>query len=190
MVFILTSILFGVGLSMDAFSVSAANGLRFPHMPAKRSLTIAGAFGLFQTVMPLLGWLCVCALEETFSRFQRFIPWIALILLLYIGGKMIWEAFKGDGEKEEAKPLSGMELLIQAVATSIDALSVGFTISEYRFPMALAESLIIGTVTFAICMAGLYLGKRIGERLAGKATLLGGVILIAIGVKIWLEGVL
>ncbi|MBR5380690.1 MAG: manganese efflux pump [Clostridia bacterium] len=190
MIFILTSVLFGIGLAMDAFSVSAANGIRFPHMPAKRSLTIAGAFGLFQTFMPLLGWLCVHAVAEAFTRFQRFIPWIALLLLLYIGGKMIWEGLRGEDGKAEDKPLGGTELLIQSVATSIDALSVGFTISEYRFAQALAESAIIGAVTFAICMAGLYLGKRIGARLAGKASLVGGLILIAIGIKIWAEGVL
>ena len=188
--FLVNSVLFGVGLAMDAFSVSMANGLAEPEMKKNRMCLIAGTFCFFQIAMPLLGWLCVHTIAELFSSFQRFIPWIALILLLYIGGKMLLEGFRG-GESGEGSPAVGFgELMVQGVATSIDALSVGFTISEYSFPEALAESLIIGAVTFAICMGGLAIGKKFGTKLAGRASVLGGVILIAIGIEIFISGVL
>ena len=188
--FFINSILFGVGLAMDAFSVSVANGLREPHMPRRRMVLIAGTFAFFQIVMPLAGWLCVHTIATAFAAAQRAIPWVALALLAYLGISMIREGLHPASDGGEALPVGLAALLGQGVATSIDALSVGFTISEYRFAQALAESAIIGAVTFAICMAGLYLGKRIGARLAGKASLVGGLILIAIGIKIWAEGML
>lgn len=188
--FFLNSALFGVGLAMDAFSVSVANALADPGMKLPRRLEIAGSFALFQILMPLLGWLCVRTVAERFALFQRFIPWIALALLLYIGGSMLHEGLRGekqDGEKTGRLSLAG--LLMQSVATSIDALSVGFTIAEYRFAAALIESLIIGAVTLAICLFGLFLGRRAGERLSGRAPILGGVILIFIGLEIFIKGV-
>ena len=150
--FVLNSILFGVGLAMDAFSVSIANGLNEPKMPVRRMLLIAGTFAVFQTVMPLTGWLCVHSIAEAFQAFQPFIPWIALALLLFIGIKMIVEGRKEekDGDDEEVKLLRGGALLVQGIATSIDALSVGFTIAEYTWVFALIESVIIGLVTFGI----------------------------------------
>ena len=187
-VFIFNSILFGVGLAMDAFSVSVANGLNESEMSKKRSVTIAGTFALFQIGMPLAGWFCVHQIADAFSAFQKFIPWIALFLLLFIGGKMLAEGIKGGGE-EEKKPLRGAALLLQGVATSIDALSVGFTIADYNWEMALTEALIIGVVTFAICMAGLFLGRKIGARLAGRAGIIGGIILIFIGLEIFITGI-
>ena len=186
--FLLNSVLFGAGLAMDAFSVSVANGLSDPHMKLRRSMTIAGVFGIFQTAMPLLGWLCVHTIVETFKSVEKFIPWIALILLLFIGGKMIWEGLHDKGE-EEKKALRGGALLIQGIATSIDALSVGFTIAEYPFHLALIESVIIGVVTFGLCMIGIRLGGKIGSRLGGKATVIGGVILILIGIEIFVTGI-
>ena len=151
---------------------------------------IAGTFCFFQIAMPLLGWLCVHTIAELFSSFQKFIPWIALVLLLYIGGKMLVEGLRGGGEEENGSPAVGLgELMVQGIATSIDALSVGFTISDYTFPKALTESLIIGAVTFAICMGGLVIGKKFGTKLAGKASILGGVILIAIGIEIFITGI-
>ena len=149
---------------------------------------IAGTFGLFQAVMPMTGWVCVHTVVELFSSFETFIPWIALILLAYIGGKMLMEGIKGE-ETEEAAALSAGVLFVQGVATSIDALSVGFTISEYGWVMALVASLIIATVTFFICMAGLHIGKKFGTKLAGKASILGGIILIGIGLEIFLTGI-
>ena len=174
--FFFNSALLGVGLAMDAFSVSMANGLHDPQMSRRRGVQIAGTFAIFQAVMPMTGWVCVHTIVELFSFFEKFIPWIALILLGYIGGKMLIEGIKGE-ETEEA-------------ATSIDALSVGFTISEYGWFMALVCSLIVAIVTFFICEAGLAIGKKFGTELSGKASVLGGVILIGIGLEIFLTGVL
>lgn len=187
-VFFLNSALLGVGLAMDAFSVSLANGLHDPHMSRRRGAIIAGTFGVFQAVMPMAGWLCVHTIVELFSAFETFVPWIALALLGYIGGKMLLEGIKGE-EAEEAAELSAGALFMQGVATSIDALSVGFTISEYGWLMALVCSLIVATVTFFICEAGLSLGKKFGTKLSGKASILGGVILIGIGLEIFISGV-
>ena len=187
-VFFLNSALLGVGLAMDAFSVSLANGLHDPHMSRRRGAIIAGTFGIFQAVMPMAGWLCVHTIVELFSAFERFVPWIALALLGYIGGKMLLEGIKGE-EAEETAELSAGALFMQGVATSIDALSVGFTISEYGWLMALVCSLIVATVTFFICETGLSLGKKFGTKLSGKASILGGVILIGIGLEIFISGV-
>ena len=187
-VFFLYCALLGVGLAMDAFSVSLANGLHDPHMSRRRGAIIAGTFGVFQAVMPMAGWLCVHTIVELFSAFERFVPWIALALLGYIGGKMLMEGIKGE-EAEETAELSAGALFMQGVATSIDALSVGFTISEYGWLMALVCSLIVATVTFFICEAGLSLGKKFGTKLSGKASVLGGVILIGIGLEIFISGV-
>ena len=188
-VFFLNSGLLGVGLAMDAFSVSLANGLHDPHMSRRRGTIIAGTFAGFQAAMPMLGWVCVHTIVELFSSFETFIPWIALALLGYIGGKMLVEGIKGE-EAEEAAELSAGALFVQGVATSIDALSVGFTISEYGWGMALVCSLIIAVVTFFVCTAGLSLGKKFGTKLSGKASILGGVILIGIGLEIFVTGVL
>ena len=187
-VFFLNSGLLGVGLAMDAFSVSLANGLHDPHMSRRRGTIIAGTFAGFQAAMPMLGWVCVHTIVELFSSFEKFIPWIALALLGYIGGKMLVEGIKGE-EAEEAAELSAGALFVQGVATSIDALSVGFTISEYGWGMALVCSLIIAVVTFFVCTAGLSLGKKFGTKLSGKASILGGVILIGIGFEIFITGV-
>ena len=186
--FFLNSIMFGAGLAMDAFSVSLANGLHEPTMKARRTCGIAGIFALFQTLMPLIGWVCVHTIRRLFSSAQRFIPWIALLLLLYIGGKMLFDGVRHKDADEEPVAIGLAGLLLQGVATSIDALSVGFTIADYTWRPALVESLIIGAVTFGICMAGLWLGKRFGTRVSGKAEILGGVILIGIGIEIFVTG--
>ena len=187
--FFCNSALLGVGLAMDAFSVSMANGLHEPQMSRTKSAKVAGAFALFQAIMPMAGWICVHTIVELFSSFEQFIPWIALLLLGYIGGKMLLEGIKGE-ETEEAAALSAGALFVQGVATSIDALSVGFTISEYGWLMALVCSLIIAVVTFFICEAGLSIGRKFGTKLSGKASILGGVILIGIGIEIFLTGIL
>ena len=188
-VFFFNSILLGVGLAMDAFSVSLANGLHEPSMKRARACAVAGTFAFFQFLMPLLGWLCVHTLVERFAAFERFVPWIALALLLYIGGSMLREAFRG-GAAEEPSGVGVGALLLQGVATSIDALSVGFTIANYGLTEALVCALIIAVVTFGICMGGLRIGRVMGTRLAGKASILGGVILILIGLEIFLKGIL
>ncbi len=188
--FFFNSILFGVGLAMDAFSVSLANGLRHPRMPRQTMCLIAGTFAFFQVVMPLIGWVLVHTIAETFQTVQRYIPWMALILLCWIGGGMIREGLQRRDGNDPPSPVGMRGLLVQGVATSIDALSVGFTIADYTWPFALAESLIIGAVTFAICLVGLRLGKRFGTVLAGKASVLGGLILIAIGIEILVKSLL
>lgn len=188
--FFITSVLLGAGLAMDAFSVSLANGLNEPCMKKPRMCLIAGIFAFFQALMPLLGWLCVRTIAQTFTAFQKLIPWIALVLLCFIGGKMLLDGIRNKEEECGAGAVTFSALLVQGVATSIDALSVGFTIAEYGWLMALVCALIIAAVTFAICMGGLLLGRRFGTRLAGKASILGGVILILIGIEIFLTGIL
>lgn len=187
--FILNSILFGVGLAMDAFSVSLANGLNEPKIKKGRMCIIAGIFGFFQFFMPLVGWICIQTIAKAFSSFQSFIPWIALVLLLYIGGKMLIEGIKNKDGDEETAAVGKRGLLLQGIATSIDALSVGFTIAGYQVEAAIGESLIIGIVTFIISFLGLILGKKFGTKLAGKASILGGIILILIGAEIFIKGV-
>ena len=186
LLFLLNAVLFGAGLAMDAFSVSLANGLHDTKMKKGKAMQIAGSFAVFQTLMPLTGWLCVHTIATIFTSFQKFIPWIALGLLLYIGIGMLKEGFSNEKEEESAA-LTFRELMLQSVATSIDALSVGFTIAEFPFHMALIESLIIGVVTMIICLAGLEIGKKAGTALAGKATILGGIILIGIGIDIFVS---
>ena len=183
--FFFTSIMLGVGLAMDAFSVSLANGLNEPTMKKSRMCGVAGIFAAFQFAMPMIGWICVSTVARLFEAFEKCIPWIALILLGYIGGHMLYESIK-PGDEEEEKPVVGLKgLLIQGVATSIDALSVGFTISHYNWMEALLACLLIGVVTFFICYAGLFIGKKAGTKLAGKAGILGGAILIFIGLEIF-----
>lgn len=193
LIFILNSLALGVGLAMDAFSVSLANGLREPFMSRRRMCSVAGVYAFFQYAMPLAGWFCVRTIAGIFSSFRPFIPWIALFLLLYIGGKMVIEGIRANGKNdEESKPLklSHGTLLMQGIATSIDALSVGFTIAEYGFFKANAASLIIAAVTFVLCFVALAIGKTAGTLLSGKASLLGGTILIAIGIEIFIKGIL
>lgn len=185
----LQSIALGVALAMDAFSVSMANGLNDPGMKKKKMFVIAGTFAGFQFAMPMIGWFCVTTIKEIFSMFEKFIPWIALILLLLIGGKMLFDGIRGDADGAERSGELGVKLLIvQGIATSIDALSTGFTTSAYSAFQAFVSSLIIAVVTFFICVAGVKIGKKFGVRLAGKAQILGGVILILIGVKICFIG--
>ena len=190
LLFFINSILLGVGLAMDAFSVSLANGLSEPEMKTGRMCAVAGVYAVFQALMPMTGWLCVRTVAQLFASFQRLIPWIALTLLTYIGGKMLIDGVEGREDAETRAALGAGTLLMQGVATSIDALSVGFTISEYGFWMALACALIIAAVTFVICMGGLAIGRRFGTRLADKASILGGFILLGIGFEIFLKGIM
>ncbi len=191
---IINSLLLGVGLAMDAFSVSIANGIVESGMRKRRMFLIAGVYAVFQLLMPMLGWLLVTTLEEIFTKFSILIPWIALILLLFIGGKMIVEAIleKKNGRKtdeEQVMKLTFKTLIVQGIATSIDALSVGFTIADYSLKRAFAASLIIGVVTLVICLIGLIFGRKIGEKISGTATIIGGIILIVIGIEIFVKGV-
>ena len=200
--FFFNSVLLGIGLAMDAFSVSAANGLAEPNMKKSKEYSISGTFAFFQFLMPMLGWVLGHFAAEQFTAFQKAVPYIALVLLLFIGGKMLYEGIKNRGgndkngeSSEEAATaavtnLTPVRLLVQGIATSIDALSVGFTIAEYKVTEALVCSAIVAAVTFGICVAGTFIGKKFGTKLAGKATILGGVILIIIGLEIFIKGII
>lgn len=189
--FIAFSIVLGVGLAMDAFSVSLANGLKEPTMGVPKICLIGGAYAVFQALMPMIGWFCVHTIAERFKSFEKFIPWIALLLLLYIGGEMLIDGIKSRKSAEEValEKLTMKALFIQAVATSIDALSVGFTISKYSLFEATICNLIIAIVTFVISVVGVIIGKKVGTKLGWKADVLGGVILIGIGLEIFITGV-
>ncbi len=185
--FFFTNILLGAGLAMDAFSVSLANGLNEPCMKRRKILGVAGVFALFQALMPLIGWVCVHTVVQHFRAFEKFIPWIALLLLCYIGGSMLLEGLKHKDEEDAVcKAVTFGTLLVQGVATSIDALSVGFTIASYGLLEALIAVALIAFVTFFICWAGVVLGRKMGTRLAGKAGIFGGAILIFIGLEIFI----
>ena len=157
-------------------------------MKKSKMLSVAGIFGLFQGMMPMIGWICVHTVLQYFTSFEKFIPWIALILLIFIGGKMLMDGIKNKDE-EEKHGVGIAALLVQGVATSIDALSVGFTIAEYDWVMALVASIIIAVVTFIICFAGIAIGKKFGTKLSIKAQIFGGVILILIGIEIFVTGI-
>lgn len=188
-VFFINSILLGAGLAMDAFSVSLANGLNEPGMKRGRMCAIAGVFGAFQTFMPLMGWVCVHTIVTVFTAFEKFIPWIALILLVFIGGKMIFEGIRRDADENDMPTLGKGALFVQGVATSIDALSVGFAIAEHTAFMAVTAAIIIGAVTFCICICGLAIGRKFGTRFAKHASVAGGIILILIGLEIFFTGI-
>ena len=187
--FFLSSILLGVGLAMDAFSVSLANGLNEQGMKKIKMCGVAGIFGFFQALMPMIGWICVHTVLQYFKVFEKMIPWIALVLLVFIGTKMLIDGLKNKTDEEQVTSVTVAALLVQGVATSIDALSVGFTIAEYGLIMALVCALIIAVVTFFICMTGLVIGKKIGTKFSSKAAILGGTILILIGLEIFITGI-
>lgn len=191
LLFICNSVLLGVGLAMDAFSVSLANGLAEPGMRRRKMCGIAGVFAAFQFAMPMIGWICVHTIVGYFQAFEKFIPWIVLALLGYIGGKMLYENIRfGEEQTESAEKTGIATLLLQGVATSIDALSVGFTIADYNSHTALVCSMLIAVTTFAVCLCGVCLGKKFGTRLAGRAGILGGTILIVIGLEIFITGII
>lgn len=185
--FFMTSIGLGFGLAMDAFSVSLANGLNEPKMKIGKMCGVAGVFAFFQFAMPMIGWICVSTVAEKFKAFEKCIPWIALALLGYIGGKMLYEGIKSKGEECEKCAVCFVGLIVQGIGTSIDALSTGFAIDSYSFVEALFACILIGVLTFIICFAGLEIGKRFGTKLAGASGILGGSILILIGLWIFIS---
>ncbi len=193
LMFFVNSLLMGFGLAMDAFSVSVANGIADPRMRRTKHVAIAVTFAVFQAAMPLIGWFFVHSILQWFSWVEGVIPWISLVLLSVIGGKMIFESARRDCEKESceipAVKLGLVALILQGIATSIDALSVGFTIAEYPIGPALLEAAMIALVTFLTCFGGVYLGRHFGDRFSGKAEIVGGVILILIGIEIFLTGI-
>lgn len=187
-IFFVNSLLFGVALAMDAFSVSITIGLKEPKSTFGRRCFIAGLFGIFQCAMPLLGWFLLHLMASFLTGFLKVTPYISLVVLLFLGIKMLWEA--SHKNEEENVQTSFKNLFILGIATSIDALSVGFTIADKNFTEAFTESLIIGVVTYILCLIALIIGKKAGEYLKAKAGYLGGIILIAIGIEIFLTGIL
>ena len=191
---ILTGIGLGIGLAMDAFAVSMSNGLKENKMKLKKILLIAITFGLFQGVMPLIGYFVGFSLID---YIDKFVPWIALGLLSILGIKMIIDGIKElkEGNKDdEVCPcencLSVKILLVQAVATSIDALSAGLSFSNYKVYEAIIVVSLVALITTAICIAGVYIGKKFGTKLSKYAAFIGGTILILIGLEIFLTGIL
>lgn len=185
--FFVNCILLGIGLSMDAFSLSMASGLAEPAMPRRRMITIAAVFGSFQLLMPLIGWGCVFFILDLYASLRPYIPWAAFCILSALGLLMIRDSLTGNGESAFLrKGFTG--LLVMGIATSIDALSAGFAIAGYDAAHALAASVIIGAVTFCICLLGLWAGKHCGMRFTGRAVIFGGLILIAVGLEAVLIG--
>ena len=210
----------GVGLAMDACAVSMTNGLNEPQMKFGKASLIAAMFGFFQALMPMIGWICVSLVATSFTKFAAWVPYIALVLLVIIGGKMLYDGIKDirqenkdkqdaqngesgengatavDNAKQTVRRLTFGVLIVQAIATSIDALSTGFSLAKIAgdnpstdWWKALLSAGIIAIVTFAISLGAVYLGKKFGTKLGNKAQILGGAILIAIGLEIFITGV-
>lgn len=197
---IISITLIAIGLSMDAFAVSVSNGIIIKDLKFGHALKVGLYFGVFQALMPLAGWLAGFQFKEYITSIDH---WIAFILLAFIGGKMIREAYadncevsgSGDGvcevaisnqEEVQENPLRMGRLLVLAVATSIDALAVGISFAFLKVSILWTAS-IIGLITFVICVAGVYVGKKFGCLFQKKAEIIGGLILIFIGLKILLE---
>lgn len=175
--------LIALGLSMDAFAVSVCKGLGMRRMNWKNAGLIALFFGGFQALMPLLGWLLGRQFEHYITAFDH---WIAFVLLVFIGGKMMYDAFKGEEEPDCGETLNIRELLVLAVATSIDALAVGITFAFLKVQIV-PSVITIGVTTFILSLVGIAVGRKFGGWLMQKAQFAGGIILIVIGLKILLE---
>lgn len=181
--FVVNSLLLGVGLAADAFSVSVANGINYPKLKLSKVTKIAGMYAVFQALMPMTGWLLTHTLLNYFQAFQKIIPKISKLFLLYLGFKMILDSRQSQDLEDEVEGLSDKELLVQAIATSIDALLIGFAISSYPVIGAVVCSMLIAMVTFILCFFGVHFGKEVGLRLAGRASVMSGIILILIALK-------
>jgi manganese efflux pump family protein len=191
--------LLGIGLSMDAFAVSITDGMTFEKVTFKRAFVIALTFGIFQAFMPVLGYL---GGNFFYDKIRKIDHWIALILLGFLGGKMIIEAIAEYFSKRTARNIDKVSpgivkeklnekitfklLIIQGIATSIDALAVGISLAAVNANIVYSAA-IIGVITTAVCLPAVYLGKKTGDLLSDKAELLGGCILIGIGVKIFVQ---
>ena len=192
---IFSSVLLGVGLAMDAFSVSLANGLNEPKMKLKKVFLISGLFAFFQALMPLIGWIAISGFLELFNKFKPFIPWISFILLCFIGSKMLFDSFKKDSDgEEEIQKLTLGAVFVQAIATSIDALTAGFNFAKdynlNQWLYVILSVVIIMLLTFGICFFGVKLGQKVGTKFSSKAGILGGSVLIFLGLKIFFTDIL
>lgn len=175
--------LIGIGLSMDAFAVAICKGLSMRKIDVRQTVTVALFFGGFQALMPFLGWALGKQFEQYITQYDH---WIAFVLLVYIGGKMLWEALHSKGEDTAPANFSIKELLILAIATSIDALAVGVTLAFLDVPI-LSSVCFIGVVTFCLSLVGVKAGNVFGCKYKSKAEFVGGLVLILIGLKILLE---
>ena len=198
---IITSLLLGVGLAMDACAVSMANGLKEPTMKVRKVLLVAFFFGLFQGLMPLIGYIVG---SSFLTKIEWIIPWLALVLLGFIGGKMMFEAIrdirhpelkKSDDESKNYTHLTIGVLFVQAVATSIDAFAVGVNMACYESAGTLAmpvwlACIVIACITFLVCTIAVLVGKKTGDVFSDKATLAGGIILVIIAIKMLVEGII
>lgn len=186
--FLLKSVLMGVALAMDAFSVSVADGLNHPEMKRTQRMYVTGAFGLFQFLMPLTGWVLVNFAEKLFSGIVPYVPYIGFLILFILGVKMMiegWRERKNPSQEETQESVIGFRLiLLQAVATSIDALSVGFVTADCSALEAFLSSAVIGVTTFFISLAGVHTGRAFGKKLSFAGQILGGIILIIIGIRL------
>jgi putative Mn2+ efflux pump MntP len=178
-----TILFIAIGLAMDAFAVSVVTGSVYKDFKVRHALRMALFFGGFQAVMPVIGFLAGLGLVNYIAPYDH---WVAFALLFFVGGKMIYESFRIEAAERDRNPANLSILLLLSFATSIDALAVGMTLSLLRAPIALAVT-IIGLVTFGLSYGGVYLGKRFGHFFESKVEIVGGLILIAIGVKIVAE---
>ncbi len=184
-------ILIGISLAMDAFAVSIVQGLKSPKFSLKKALIIAIFFGGFQALMPTIGYLVASLFADLIVSFDH---WVAFVILAFIGGKMIFDSFHEESkekiEKDKEDKIDYKNLVILAIATSIDALAVGISfafVQKGSVPIITYAAPIIGVITFVICLLGVGLGNKVGSKFQNKATLIGGIVLILIGLKILLE---
>ena len=187
--FIINSIVLGAGLAADAFSVSLVNGMSEPGMKRSTMILSSAVFAVFQGVMPMTGYLMVTAAVSHFGTLSSYVPWAAVAILMVLGVRMLVSGDAGSTGSGTAR-ITAWTLLVQGVATSIDALSVGFVISEFPFSSAAVCACIISAVTFAVCYAGVLIGKKAGVRLCGRASLFGGIILLAVAAELLLSMIL
>ncbi len=176
-------LLLAVGLAMDAFAVSISSSITLKKITFRGALKIASYFGLFQALMPLVGWMAVIGFR---SLIQNLDHWIAFGLLAAIGGKMIWESVKMEEETPKSDPLNTVVLLGLAIATSIDALAAGVSFGVLKLNILLVVS-VIGVITFVLSFIGTEIGNRLGRHFGSRVELVGGLILIGIGTKILIQ---
>ena len=186
--FIISSVLFGLGLAVDAFLISLAGGMNEPN--AKRGKIFASAlvFALFQFIAPMTGWICVRALAERFLFFNECLSCIALAVLLFLGIKMLVEGLRKSGKEETPAKLGIGALYIRAMVSSVDALSMGFTIAEYSWQTALTASAIIAAITFIAYAAGFFIGRKFGTKFSDKAMVIGGILFIVMALEVFFRG--
>ena len=189
-----TGLLLGLGLTADAAAVSMANGLEEPNMKRSKHILIAFMYGLFQGLMPLIGYLFGSTIYNNVPQIKQYniIPIVALVILGFLGTKMVIDGIK-DGKKEvndEIRKITFKLIFIQSIATSIDALSTGLTFANYNVFEALIVTFLISLVTFITCIISVIIGKKFGTKLGNKALIVGGIILIIIGLEIFITGII